>query len=395
MTTAEHVVENGNGTVDPPNKKITIFGVGRLGLVVALCLDQVGYDVLGIDVFPAYVDAINKKTLKSSEPRVEEMLKSSRKFRATMSVDEGLEHSDILFVFVATPNSGGEKFYDHSTVNRILSDINKRKVDGKHVIIGCTVLPGYCNEIGSFLLRDCTNTSLSYNPEFIAQGDIVNGMLKPDMVLIGEGSKAIGEILEGIYVRMCENKPKISRMSPASAEICKLGLNCFVTMKISYSNMIGDIADKTEGADKFAILEAIGADSRVGSKCIKPGYGFGGPCFPRDNRALGLYAESIGVKPLLPIATDEYNKFHANVMVESLLQLKQDVYVFEDVAYKEKCPVAIIEESQKLVLAKALVKHGKRVLIRDTADKIAAVQEDFGKLFEYEVIPKPIKKVVA
>lgn len=77
---------------------------------------------------------------------------------------------------------------------------------------------------------------------------------------------------------------------PPSAEITKLAVNCFVTMKVSYANMIGDIADATPGADKNHILQAVGADSRVGTKYLRPGYGFGGPCFPRDNRALGGYA---------------------------------------------------------------------------------------------------------
>lgn len=148
-------------------------------------------------------------------------------------------------------------------------------------------------------------------------------------------------------------QPTISRMSPESAEICKLGLNCFVTMKISYalrqitpptrrlpffffsfthrlrvaavhSNQIGDICDRTPGADKDAVLTAIGADSRVGKKCIKAGYGFGGPCFPRDNRALGIYAKSVGIDPKLMIATDEYNEYHADRMVEKLLAEGRD-----------------------------------------------------------------------
>lgn len=95
-------------------------------------------------------------------------------------------------------------------------------------------------------------------------------------------------------------------------------------MKISYGNMIGDIADRTAGAEKNEILAAVGLDSRIGSKCLQWGYGFGGPCFPRDNRALGYYAKSVGVEPLLTNAADRYNVIHAEIMAQSLLSEERD-----------------------------------------------------------------------
>lgn len=173
-----------------------------------------------------------------------------------------------------------------SKLGRVLSSINELQPSDKHIVIGCTVLPGYCRDVGSFLLEDCINTTLSYNPEFIQQGDIIHGFLNPDIVLIGQGCEDVGNLLEAMYKSVCENSPMICRMSPSSAEVCKLSINCFVTTKISFANMIGDIADRTPGADKEDILHAVGSDSRIGQKCLKPGYGFGGPCFPRDNRAL-------------------------------------------------------------------------------------------------------------
>ena len=111
-------------------------------------------------------------------------------------------------------------------------EINARKVANKHIVIDCTVIPCYIEETGTFLIQDCTNTSLSYHPEFIAQGDIMNGTLNPDMALIGEGSKAAGDVLEEMNLRMTIKKPVICRMSPASAEITKLSINCYVTMKV-------------------------------------------------------------------------------------------------------------------------------------------------------------------
>jgi len=368
------------------DKKISVFGVGRLGICMALCIERAGYEVMGVDIFPAYVDQINKKSFNSAEPRVNEFLQASKNFKATTDFKAACDFSDMLFILVDTPSTGGDRHYDCSKLGRVLNDMNKHKLQNKHIIICCTVLPGYIADVGRFLLRDCVNCTLSYNPEFIAQGDVINGLLNPDMVLIGQGSTEAGARIESIYKASTANTPSIHRMAPESAEITKLAVNCFVTMKISYANMIGDIADNTPGADKNEVLNAVGKDSRVGLKYLRPGYGFGGPCFPRDNRALGGYAKSVGVQPLLPIATDEYNKLHTQIQIAELLKEPKQEYTFTGVAYKENCTVPIIEESQKLVIAAALAKAGKTVTIKDSPMIVQAVITDFGKLFQYETI---------
>jgi len=367
---------------------ISIIGLGRLGLCTALVLDRAGYKVLGVDIFPEYCAQINNKTFNSHEPNVSAYLKESKNLRATTSIDEALAFSQLIIILVDTPTGVAEKSYDHSKLGRVLNQINDRQVKNKHVVIGCTVLPGYIANVGRFLLKDCENTTLSYNPEFIAQGSILRDFVNPDMVLIGQANEEVGNLLENIYRSFCQSKPNFSRMSPESAEITKLAINCFITMKISYSNMIGDIADRTPGAEKFDVLKAVGADSRVGGKCLKPGYGFGGPCFPRDNRALGWYAKSVGVEPLLGLATDQYNKFHANLMIKEMLDQNKELYVFENVAYKDDCPVPIIEESQKLIVAKGLSQAGKKVLIKDRGFIISEVMKEYGNAFQYEITDK-------
>jgi nucleotide sugar dehydrogenase len=371
------------------NKNISIIGVGRLGICVGLCLEHAGYNVLGVDVFPDYVEKINNKTLFSPEPSVNKMLSNSINFNATANFDEALVFSDIIFIYVATPSSGGEKFYDHTTLGNILMKINERKVQNKHIVIGCTVTPGYIREVGNFLIKDCKNTSLSYNPEFIAQGDIINGIFAADFILIGEGSKEAGNKLQEIYEKLGESYgsvPVIHRMSPTSAEITKLSVNCFVTTKIAFANMIGDVADLTIGANKFDILNAVGADSRVGKKYLMPGYGFGGPCFPRDNRALGGYIQRMGIDPLIPIATDTLNTLHTKFQTQQILDKKIDTVVIIGVGYKDKCSVAIIEESAKLKIGQELVRSGIRVIVKDIKLLIDCVKLEYGNLFEYEIV---------
>ena len=366
------------------DNKVSIIGLGRLGLCQALTFERAGCNVLGCDVSAEYVATINSRTLQSSEPGVEEALRSSSQLRATTSLAECVDHSALLFILVATPTGLGDHAYDCGTLSRLLEDIAALRRPHKHVVIGCTVLPGYIANVGSALLADCEGCTLSYNPEFIAQGEILSGLAAPELVLIGEGSEAAGDALEALYARATSSVPVVCRMSPASAEIAKLALNCFITAKISFANMVADIADRTPRADKNDILRALGADGRIGPRCLRPGYGFGGPCFPRDNRALGSYARAVGVEPHLCDATDAANRQHSVLMAEMLLTQGLERYVIADVAFKPGCRVDVIEESQPLEVAKLLARAGKRVAIRDRAAIIALVRRTYGRLFEYE-----------
>jgi nucleotide sugar dehydrogenase len=370
-----------NGVI---REKLSIVGIGRLGLCFALTLEDAGYDVVGVDLNEPYVKKINDKTLSSKEPRVEELLAKATHLRATSSLEEGLAHSDLIFILVDTPSSGNETHYDHSKLGSVLMAINKLKVKGKHLIIGCTVMPGYIAKVGRYLIQDCVDTTLSYNPEFIAQGDIIKGQQKPDMVLIGEGSKEAGDQMQAVYEKLCQNKPEIARMSPESAEICKLSVNCFVTMKIAYANTIGDIADATPGANKDEILNAVGADSRVGKKYLRPGYGYGGPCFPRDNRAMAGYGRQVGISTEMFHATDNCNAAHTKNQLKRKLEQGKDSYTFAGVAYKEGTQVPIVEESQRLFVARGLAEAGKKVTLRDYPGIIAECKKLYGGLFDYE-----------
>jgi len=371
------------------SKNISVVGIGRLGICVSLCLEKAGYNVLGVDTITSYVKDINEKTLNSPEPNVTKMLKESKHFSATTCLEDALEFSDVIFIYVATPSGGGNKHYDHTMLGKLLMSINEKKVVNKHIVIGCTVIPGYIKEVGNFLIKDCVNTSLSYNPEFISQGDIINGIFFSDFILIGEGSKEAGDRLYEIYknIGRCHNQDSsIHRMSPSSAEITKLSVNCFVTTKIAFANMIGDVADLTPDANKFDILKAVGSDSRIGRKYLNPGYGFGGPCFPRDNRALGGYIKSIGIDPLIPDATDLSNKLHTQFQVNQILKTNIYNYTVEGAGYKEPCTVPIIEESQKLLIGAELAKKGVNVKVKDNKLLLDCVKLEYGDLFSYDQV---------
>ena len=365
-------------------QEITVIGIGRLGLPFALCLEKAGYNVLGVDVSEDYVFQMNSKTYISPEPFVAEYLKSSTNFKATTSLKEGLEFSDIYFIFVPTNSIPGLNTYDHGIVTSILEKMNSFRLTGKHIVICSTVFPGYIRDVARHLLTDCVDVTINYNPEFIAQGNIIHGLTNPDIILIGEDNVDAGNYLSSIYHNLCFNEPYFARMSVDSAELAKLALNCFVTAKIAFANLVGDIADQTPGADKFAILKALGMDQRIGSKCLCPGYGFGGPCFPRDNRAMANYVQTRGIDPLFFVATDQINQAHARFMADQFLSLDLEEYVFEDMCYKSNCPVPIIECSQKLEVAKMIALSGKKVIIRDRDEVVLQIKEKYPSLFDYQ-----------
>ena len=364
---------------------ISVFGVGKLGLGFALLLDKAGHNVLGVDVNDRYVKSLNDRSFVSDEPQYNELLSNSRKLRCTTDTEEGLEHADIIFIIVQTPLSGNDNFYDHSILSSLLSKINDLKPSNKHFVIGCTVMPKYIDTIGNQLLDACSNCTLSYNPEFVAQGDIVNGFENPDIILVGSTCNELFDKMKIIYDSIVKNEPKYCFMGPLEAEIVKICLNGYITTKLSYANMIGDLCD-TLGVDKHVVCSAIGSDNRIGNKYFKPGYSYGGPCFPRDTLAVKKLLDTYELPSQLLGATSDYNNYHVQFQAEQMLKDDKDVYEFRDVSYKHDSNIPIIEQSAKLKIAKYIASRGKRVVIHGDKKIIVKVKEEYGNIFEYCVV---------
>ncbi|KAK3270394.1 hypothetical protein CYMTET_21204 [Cymbomonas tetramitiformis] len=368
-----------------------VIGIGKLGLCWALTLEKSGLSVVGVDIQQSYVDIINQRTYSSTEPGLEESLKASEKLYATTDLADSLSKTSLVFILVATPTSGsGTTFYDHSYLSDLLVKLNALKLKGKDIVICSTVMPGYIRNIASMLLADCEDTTLSYNPAFVAQGDVMEGYGNGGwfgMVVLGAANDRVAEILEEIYRRISTNSDlAVCRMTPESGEVCKLASNCFRTTKISFANMIGDIADRTPGADKHEIASALSKDRSIGPICIRPGYGYGGPCYVRDNKALSIHARSIGIEAMLANATDSYNDAHHVHMAQELADKNLERYVFEDVTYKPNMKVPMIDNSPKLDVALKLAKLGKQVRIRDRYEVVLEVMKEYGNVFEYETV---------
>jgi len=351
------------------NKKgISIIGVGKLGLSLGLNLERNGYDIIGVDLSKDYVNLLNDKKYKTLEPHVEEYLNTAKNIVFTTDLKKCLEN-DILFIVVQTPSTLDWQ-YDHSNIDNIcntLISFGKQKTR-KDLIINSTTFPEYCQRLHEKMLE--YNYHVSYNPEFIAQGSIIKDQVNCDNVLIGECDTEAGDLIQSIYENMCESNPIINRMTLTEAELTKISVNCFLTTKISYANMIGDIADRLN-CDSNKILSAVGSDSRIGDKYLKPGFGFGGPCFPRDNRALSNCATKVGIDAVISRATDEMNAKHLEYQIENFVKNnpnKNDDVEIEYVTYKKDS--TIIEESQQLKFATRLKELGYKIKILDDRTEV-------------------------
>ena len=160
------------------------------------------------------------------------------------------------------------------------------------------------------------------------------------------------------------SEPKIHTMSTTAAELVKLAVNCFLTTKIAYANMVGEVlALSGRECEIDKVLQAIGADSRVGSKYLKFGYGYGGPCLPRDNRSFAAYAKKLGLEYNLGSTTDDFNNEHARFLVEYFVKKNESnlPFCFHYVSYKEGTD--ILEESQQYRLCLDLLDQGYKVYV--------------------------------
>ena len=355
------------------SKELSIIGVGKLGLCLALNLNKKGYSIVGIDKNQSYIKSLKNRTASFSEPFVEEMLQECTVEFST-EISRAVEN-DIIFIIVNTPSTPDWK-YDHVNIEAVVNELIKlgRQPVRKELVINCTTFPGYCDTLQQKL--NDYNYFVSYNPEFIAQGTVIKDQLNCDSVIIGEADKEAGDKIEQVYRDMVESSPRYNRVTCTAAELVKLATNCYLTTKISFANMVGDIASRLN-CNADIVLEAVGTDSRIGSKYIKPGFGFGGPCFPRDNRALAKCGEELGIDAVVSKATDTMNEKHLQYQIEDFIKTNPDKtkeVEIEFVTYKKDS--TIIEESQQLKFALKLKELGYKIKVLDQREEVLTQIKD-------------------
>jgi UDPglucose 6-dehydrogenase len=353
--------------------KLSIIGLGKLGSPMAAVMAHKGHTVVGVDVNAEFVKAIQEGRPPVKEPQLAEMITANReRLSATVDYEEAILKTDVTFIIVPTPSEENGRFsmaYVLKAAEKIGEALKKK---GWHlVVLSSTVMPGSTDTVLKPALEKFSGKKagedfgLCYNPEFIALGSVVRDMLNPDMILIGESDAKSGAILEELYTGVCESNPKIRRMNYVNAELTKLSVNTFVTTKISYANMLAQVCETLPGADVDVITAAIGCDTRIGTKYLKGALGYGGPCFPRDNRAFSALARDNGAPALLAEATDALNNRQVPRMAEQILAKlpKGGTAAVMGLSYKPYTEV--IEQSQGIAIAQSLIDAGVKVVVYD------------------------------
>lgn len=351
--------------------RLSIIGLGKLGSPMVAVFAEKGFLVIGVDINARFVGDLAAGRAPVEEPQLQQLIARNRdRIRATVDYDKAVAESDVTFIIVPTP-SGPDCFFSNKHVLESITRIGEalRKKSAYHVVVvTSTVMPGSTGgEIRAALeaasgRKVGPDLGLCYNPEFIALGSVVRDMLRPDMILIGESDAKAGDVLEEIYRRSTESNPQIARMNFVNAELTKISVNTYVTTKISYANMIGDICDRLAGADAEVVTQAVGADSRIGRKYLKSAIGYGGPCFPRDNRAFAALGRKLGARCDLAEATDRMNDYQLARIEGAVAALAKPGDAVAVLGLSYKPDTAVIEAAQGVALAKLLAEAGYRVI---------------------------------
>ena len=358
-------------------KTVSVFGIGKLGFPIVACLASKGYKVIGVDVDPKIIEAVNERKPFIYEPGLAELLSESADLSATSDYRYAIENSDITFIVVPTPSQEDGSFstkYVEAVAEQIATGL-KDKNNFQIVVLTSTVLPGATEGVVKPLLEKISGKrcgwdfGLCYSPEFIALGSIIRDFMNPDVILIGESDPKSGESLAEVYQTVCNNNPPIVRTTIHNAELAKISLNAFVTMKISFANTLAELCERIPGGDAEAVSRLLGFDSRIGRKYLSGALAYGGPCFPRDNKAFTSFAQRIGCQARLAEATDKENEHQNERIVELVKQKISDIrgksIAILGLTYKPDTDV--IEESAAIKIADTLLRIGARLSVYDPA----------------------------
>tara|TARA_R110001583_G_scaffold7158_4_gene35631 strand:+ start:21226 stop:22566 length:1341 start_codon:yes stop_codon:yes gene_type:complete len=355
--------------------KVTVFGIGYVGLVQAAVLASVGHDVVCVDIDQTKVDNLKKGLIPIYEPGltplVEETYKSGQ-LKFTTDAKAGVEHGKMQFIAVGTPpDEDGSA--DLKYVLAVAETIATYMTEPKIIIDKSTVPVGTADKVSAkiFSVLSSRKVDLEFdvvsNPEFLKEGAAVSDCMKPDRIVVGTDSETAQAAMRELYAPFNRNHDRMIFMDVRSAELTKYAANCMLATKISFMNEMSNLAELL-GADIEAVRHGIGSDSRIGYQFIYPGCGYGGSCFPKDVQALVRTAHGIDYKPALLEAVESVNYAQKQKLFKNLQS-----YFNGDLAGKTialwglsfKPQTDDMREASAMVLMEALWQAGAKVQAYD------------------------------
>ncbi len=377
-------------------KRISIVGIGYVGLCTAVGFASKGYKVIAADYDSEKVSSINKGIPHFYEPDLEEKLQKVVRdgyLRGVLDSEQAIVNTDVTFVTVGTP-SNPDGSIDLTQIESAAIEIGKSlsKKNTYHlVVVKSTVAPGTTENLVKPLLEKDSGKKCGFdfglcmNPEFLREGSAVHDASNPDRIVIGEYDKKSGETLEVLYRQLHrEESIPIVRTNLPTAELIKYANNAFLATKISFINTIANICEKIPGADVTMVAKGIGLDQRINSRFLRAGLGYGGSCFPKDVKAIIAFSKKVGYTPNMLQTIQEVNEKQAKYMVEKakreLVDLHGKTVAILGLSFKPDTDD--MREARSILIINQLLHEGANVTAYDPV-AISNTKSIFGNKIKY------------
>ena len=371
--------------------KVSLVGLGKLGLPLATCFATKNIEVLGIDKNSNLIKNLKKGELPFYEPSLkEEFLKSHRLFEFCDSASPALFDTDVTIVLVNTQiNDTYSSVNVENVFSRLASEYAKIDKERHLFVLSSTVMPG---DISSKLIPLIEKTSgkkfqedfgFVYIPDFVKLGTVFEDFRNPEFMIIGCNNDKDYEVAKNLYSRMLDSNTRISRLTLQEAEVAKMAFNAYYVCKLSFVNFLANICERMENVNVDNITNTIGHDKRInsGTAFFKGGIAFGGTCLPRDVNAFIQFAEMYDLDASHIKAASKINDFQTTNLVNRIRRTGAQHIGIVGLSFKPGSPVTI--ESASIKLIEQLLKDGYHIHVFDPLDEaIENTRQVFGNRVE-------------
>jgi len=366
--------------------KISVIGLGFVGLALAVINAKKGFETIGIDSDKGKLKNLQNGKTDFYEPNLSKFLKESLKGNKISFTNDfhNVLKTDITFITVGTPSTKDGRI-DLTSLNNVISDlynILKNKATNHLIVIKSTVVPTTTSKIVLKKLKNLKNVGVVVNPEFLREGNALNDLIKPHLIVIGCDNNKDCKTLEKYYKQFYKIMPELLKTDNTTAEMIKYSNNAFLATKISFINSIANICQKLPLVDVNTIAYAIGKDSRIGSQFLQAGPGFGGSCLPKDLSALIKFTEKFHDLNGFFKAVENVNQLQLNQVIQMLKTMKlldsKKVISVLGLAFKKNTDD--LREAISIKLVKSLLKKGIQLRVHDPM-----AMDNFKKFFNNKI----------
>ena len=354
---------------------IAVVGTGYVGLVSGTCFAEMGVNVTCVDVDKAKVESLRNGQIPIYEPGLDELVKrnvAEGRLHFTTDLASCIDDVDIVFSAVGTPpdeDGSADLRYVLEVARTFGQNIKKYTL----LVTKSTVPVGTAAKVKAAIAEELAKRGedvpfdVASNPEFLKEGAAISDFMRPDRVVVGVDSERAREFMSRLYRPLMLNNFRVIFTDIPSAEMIKYAANSMLATRISFMNDIANLCELV-GADVNMVRKGLGSDTRIGSKFLYPGCGYGGSCFPKDVKALIKTAEKAGYDMKVLRAVEDVNECQKELLVKKLVKrlgndLSGKTIALWGLAFKPETDD--MREATSLVVIDMLVKAGARVRVFD------------------------------